>query len=35
LLRRFEREGWVDLAREHISIRDSQALRTLAGSQGD
>ncbi|MBK7316048.1 hypothetical protein [Candidatus Aalborgicola defluviihabitans] len=23
LLRRFEREGWVELAREHIHIRDS------------
>ena len=30
LLRRFEREGWVELAREHICIRDSAALRTLA-----
>jgi len=34
LLRRFEREGWVDLAHQRVSIRDSQALRTLAGSQG-
>jgi CRP/FNR family transcriptional regulator, anaerobic regulatory protein len=30
LLRRFEREGWVELAREQIVIRDSQALRNLA-----
>ena len=34
LLRRFEREGWVELAREHIAIRDSKALRTLAESIG-
>ena len=27
LLRRFEREGWVELAREHIHIIDSAALR--------
>jgi CRP/FNR family transcriptional regulator len=32
LLRRFEREGWVELGREHITIRDSLALRALAGS---
>ena len=30
LLRRFEREAWVVLAREHIHIVDSQALRHLA-----
>lgn len=30
LLRRFEREGWVELAREHIHIRNSAALRALA-----
>jgi CRP/FNR family transcriptional regulator len=30
LLRRFEREGWVGLAREHIEIRDSKALRAIA-----
>lgn len=30
LLRRFEREGWVELAREHVFIRNSQALRALA-----
>ena len=30
LLRRFEREGWVELAREHIQIRDSKALRGIA-----
>ncbi|MEI8326051.1 MAG: Crp/Fnr family transcriptional regulator [Betaproteobacteria bacterium] len=28
LLRRFEREGWVELGREHIRILDSAALRT-------
>lgn len=32
LLRRFEREGWVELARERIRIRDSAALRRCAGS---
>ncbi len=32
LLRRFEREGWVELGRERIQIRDSAALRTLAAS---
>jgi CRP/FNR family transcriptional regulator len=32
LLRRFEREGWVELAREHIRILDSGALRTLASA---
>ena len=31
LLRRFEREGWVALARERIHILDSAALRALAG----
>ncbi len=30
LLRRFEREGWVELAREHIHIRNSAALRAIA-----
>ena len=30
LLRRFEREDWVLLAREHIQIRNSAALRALA-----
>ena len=30
LLGRFEREGWVDLARERIHIRDSAALRAIA-----
>lgn len=34
LLRRFEREGWVELARERIGIVDSKALRALAESQG-
>ncbi|CAN5383430.1 Crp/Fnr family transcriptional regulator [soil metagenome] len=32
LLRRFEREGWVALAREHIHIRDSSALRAVAAA---
>jgi CRP/FNR family transcriptional regulator len=31
LLRRFEREGWVRLARERIEIADAAALRALAG----
>jgi CRP/FNR family transcriptional regulator len=35
LLRRFEREGWVDLARENIVIRDSKALRALADMQAN
>lgn len=30
LLRRFEREGWVNLAREQITILDSAALRACA-----
>lgn len=30
LLRRFEREGWVELSRERIRILDSSALRTHA-----
>jgi len=30
LLRRFEREGWVELSRERIRILDSAALRTHA-----
>lgn len=30
LLRRFEREGWLTLGREHIHILNSQALRALA-----
>ena len=34
LLRRFEREGWVELAREHILIRDSRALRAIAETPG-
>lgn len=33
LLRRFEREGWVELARERIHIQDSKALRALADMQ--
>jgi CRP/FNR family transcriptional regulator len=33
LLRRFEREGWVELARESIVIRDSKALRAIANVQ--
>lgn len=32
LLRRFEREGWVALSREHIHISNSAALRALASS---
>ena len=34
LLRRFEREGWVELAREriHIHIRNSAALRAVAAA---
>jgi CRP/FNR family transcriptional regulator len=35
LLRRFEREGWVELARENILIRDSKALRAIADTQGN
>jgi len=31
LLRRFEREGWVELGREHIRITDSVGLRGMAG----
>jgi CRP/FNR family transcriptional regulator len=30
LLRRFEREGWVELSRERIQIHDSKALRAWA-----
>lgn len=33
LLRRFERDGWVELARERILIHDSKALRALADTQ--
>jgi CRP/FNR family transcriptional regulator len=32
LLRRFEREGWVELGRSSIQIRNSAALRTLAST---
>lgn len=32
LLRRFEREGWVQLSREHIHIRNSAALRAVAAA---
>lgn len=35
LLRRFEREGWVELARENIYIRDSKALRAIADMQAN
>jgi CRP/FNR family transcriptional regulator len=35
LLRRFEREGWVELARENIVIRDSKALRAIADVQSN
>lgn len=31
LLHRFEREGWIELSRERISIRDGAALRRCAG----
>lgn len=30
LLRRFEREGWIELSRERIRIRDSASLRRVA-----
>ncbi len=30
LLRRFEREGWIELAREQIRIQNSAALRSMA-----
>lgn len=33
LLRRFEREGWVELSRESIRILNSTALRALAAPQ--
>ncbi|TNF55989.1 MAG: Crp/Fnr family transcriptional regulator [Burkholderiales bacterium] len=33
LLRRFEREGLVELSRECITIRNSQGLRTLASGE--
>lgn len=33
LLRRFEKEGWVELGRERIQIRNSAALRELAASR--
>jgi CRP/FNR family transcriptional regulator, anaerobic regulatory protein len=33
LLRRFEREGWLTLAREHIHINNSAALRALAAGR--
>ena len=32
LLRRFEREGWVELSRERIHIRNSAALRDMAAA---
>ena len=32
LLRRFEREGWVELGRERITILDGAALRALAST---
>jgi CRP/FNR family transcriptional regulator len=34
LLRRFEREGWVELSRERIQIRNSAALRSVAAALG-
>ena len=33
LLHRFERDGWVELSRECITVRDSAALRALAALQ--
>ena len=33
LLHRFERDGWVELSRECITVRDSAALRSLAALQ--
>ncbi|HOM13120.1 MAG TPA: Crp/Fnr family transcriptional regulator [Rubrivivax sp.] len=33
LLKRFERAGWVRLARERIELRDAAALRALAAGQ--
>lgn len=33
LLHRFERDGWVELSRECITVRDSTALRALAALQ--
>lgn len=35
LLRRFEREGWVELARENILICNSKALRAVAETPGN
>jgi CRP/FNR family transcriptional regulator len=35
LLRRFEREGWVELARANILIRNSKALRAVAETPGN
>jgi len=32
LLRRFERDGWIELSRERIRVVDSTALREIAGS---
>jgi CRP/FNR family transcriptional regulator len=32
LLRRFEREGWVTLGREHIEIVNGAALRAMAST---
>lgn len=34
LLHRFEREGWVGLSRESITIADPEALRQLASQRG-
>ncbi|MCH7342587.1 Crp/Fnr family transcriptional regulator [Pelomonas sp. CA6] len=34
LLRRFEREGWLQLGRERIELRDAAALRRLAEGDG-
>ena len=34
LLKRFERAGWVNLARERIELRDAAALRALSAGDG-
>lgn len=33
LLRRFEREGWVELGREHIRVLDGAALRAVSNAR--
>jgi CRP/FNR family transcriptional regulator, anaerobic regulatory protein len=34
LLRRFENEGWLELGRERIELRDPSALRRVAAGEG-